>query len=196
MTEAGDDDASRFAAIVEVLRSLTPRGELQLSEITPPEGFAPWSYAVAGDVRPSQHGGDSVLGTGRFIVFYDPSEPEPWNGEFRVVCYAQAPLEADIGMDPFVADVAWSWLTEALAEHGAAYVEPSGTATTAISTGYGELAGRQKGAELELRASWTPSDDELAPHLAAWADLLCMLAGLPPRSEGVTVMSAHRAGRG
>ena len=43
-------------------------------------------------------------------------------------------------------------------------------------------------AEVELRASWSPGasgersglDEDLVAHLAAWCDLLCAVAGLPP----------------
>ena len=83
-----------------------------------------------------------MLGTGRFVLLYDPEEPEAWGGPFRVVCFAQAPLETDIGLDPFVAGVAWSWLEDALAVRGAHYAAASGTATKVISTGFGELAGQ------------------------------------------------------
>ena len=54
-----------------------------------------------------------------------------------------------------------------------------------LSTGFGELAGQSDGAQLELRASWTPLDGDIAAHVEGWGDLLCMLAGLPPTSEGV-----------
>ena len=36
----------------------------------------------------------------RFVLLYDPEEPDAWGGPFRVICYAQAPLETDIGVDP------------------------------------------------------------------------------------------------
>ena len=36
-------------------------------------------------------------------------------------------------------------------------------------------------AELEIRASWTPTDGRIDRHFQAWQDLICMLSGLPPR---------------
>ena len=42
-------------------------------------------------------------------------------GAWRIVCFAQAPLEPDIGVDPLLADVAWSWLVDALDSRRAAY---------------------------------------------------------------------------
>lgn len=111
------------------------------------------------------------------------------------MCFAQAPLETDIGIDPFLADVAWSWLVDALDNRGAGYHSLSGTATKILSTGYGELADQGDGAQIELRASWTPRDHKVGAHVEGWGELLCMLAGLPPAIEGVTMLSARRAGR-
>ena len=97
-----------FGRALTAVRGATIRPELQLGEIPAPGGLAPHAIAMAADVIPVKHGLDSVLGTGRFVLLYDPEEPEAWGGAFRVVCFAQAPLETDIGLDPFVAEVAWS----------------------------------------------------------------------------------------
>jgi Protein of unknown function (DUF3000) len=168
-----------------------PRTELSISEIPAPGSLAPNAVALAADVTPARHGIDSPLGTGRFILLHDPSAPEAWGGQFRVVCFAQAPLETDIGIDPFLADVAWSWLVDALDARGARYISASGTATKILSTGFGELESQGDGALIELRASWTPVDDAIGAHVEGWSELLCMLAGLPPAAEGVSLMSLH-----
>ena len=183
---------AEFATALQSIRAAVSRPELVIEEIPAPAQLAPYSVALAADVRPARHGSDSDLGTGRFILLYDPDEPEAWGGPFRIVCFAQAPLETDIGLDPFLADVAWSWLVDALDARGAKYMAASGTATKVLSTGYGELAHRGDGAQLELRASWTPLDAQIAPHVEGWGELLCMLAGLPPRSEGVTALPRRR----
>ena len=185
-----------FAAALDALRAASPRAELRVSEIPAPGSLAPFAVALAADVTPGSHGADSELGTGRFVLLYDPAEPEAWGGRFRVVCFAQAPLETDIGLDPFLADVAWSWLVDALDARGARYVAASGTATKVLSTGFGELARQGDGAQIEVRASWTPLDAAVGPHVEGWGELLCMLAGLPPRSEGVTVLPRRRKNRG
>jgi hypothetical protein len=150
---------------------------------------------MAGDVRPARHGVDSLLGTGRFVLLHDPAAPEAWGGTFRVVCFAQAPLETDIGLDPFVAGVAWSWLEDALAARSAVYSAASGTATKVLSTGFGELAGQSDGAQLEIRASWTPDQDSIAASVEGWSELLCLLAGLPPTAEAVGLLPHLRAAR-
>jgi hypothetical protein len=171
-----------FAAALESIRAAKSRPELVVTEIPAPAQLAPYSLALAADVRPARHGDDSDLGTGRFILLYDPD--------------AQAPLETDIGLDPFLADVAWSWLVDALDARHAKYTAASGTATKIISTGFGELAAQGDGAQIELRASWSPLETDIAAHVEGWGELLCMLAGLPPTGEGVSLLSTRRTPRG
>lgn len=194
-TVPGASAPPAFASALESIRRSAPRKELAITEITAPSGVAPFSVAFAADVTPARHEGDSELGTGRFILLHDPAGQQGWDGEFRIVCFAQAPLETDIGVDPFLADVAWSWLVDALSARGARYHSLSGTATKILSTGYGELAEQGDGAQIELRASWTPQGTDIAAHVEGWGELLCMLAGLPPSIEGVTMLSSRRAGR-
>ena len=181
-----------FANAVSAVRSATLRSELAVSEIAAPAGVAPWSLALAADVTPTRHGSDSDFGTGRFILLHDPALPEAWGGSFRIVCFAQAPLEAELGVDPFLASVAWSWLVDALDSRGARYTSASGTATKTLSTGFGQLATHEDAAQIELRASWSPLETDLSSHVEAWSDLLCMLAGLPPATEGVSLLAARR----
>ena len=194
-TTSGTKIPVAFEAAVEAVRRARPRPELVVDEITAPAGLAPFSIALSADVTPSRHGTDSDFGTGRFILLHDPSEPEAWGGSFRVVCFVQAPLETEIGVDPLLTNVAWSWLVDALDSRGAHYHSASGTATTILSTGFGELAAQGDGAQIELRASWTPTDHHIAEHVEGWSELLCMLAGFPPAIEGVSLLSAHRVGR-
>ena len=184
-----------FDAAAASLRSAELRRDLTVDEIPAPAGVAPQAIAFAGDVHPPGHGIDSQLGTGRFILLHDPEEPEPWEGSFRIVVYAQAPLERDIGSDPLLPEVAWSWLLSALDDLGAPRHAMSGTATTVLSTGFGGLAEQDANAHIELRASWTPDGPDLGLHLRAWGEFLCALAGLPPTTEGVALMSARRISR-
>ncbi|TAM69988.1 MAG: DUF3000 domain-containing protein [Microbacteriaceae bacterium] len=187
---------AEFAAALDSVKRAKVRPELVVNEIPAPDRLAPYSVALAADVTPVRHGADSELGTGRFVLLYDAEEPEAWGGPFRVVCFAQAPLEMEIGLDPFLADVAWSWLVDALDARGAEYTAASGTATKIISTGFGELARQGDGAQIELRASWSPTQTDVSAHVEGWGELLCMLAGLPPTPDGVSLLSQRRAARG
>lgn len=196
----GDD--ARFEAAAAQLRTAQFRSELQVREIAAPERIAPRSIALAagvvqGSTHPSEEG-DSPFGAGRLILMHDPHSVEDWGAEFRIVCFAQAPLEMEIGIDPFIADVAWSWLIEALESRGAAYDYASGTATKTLSTGFGTLAEQGDAAQIEIRASWTPLGSDFTPHAEAWSELLCLLAGLP-HHEGVASIGRKRTrnnGRG
>ena len=194
-TQASSQTPAAFTAAVDSVTHASIRPELLVTEIPAPGTLAPWSYALAADVSSVSHGSDSELGTGRFVLLYDPSSPDAWGGPFRVICFVQAPLETEMGVDPFIADVAWSWLVDALDARGATYTAASGTATRILSTGFGELEAQGHGAQIEVRASWSPSGPELAAHVEGWGELLCMLAGLPPAVEGVAVLSARRNGR-
>lgn len=166
-----------------------------MHDIPSPSSLAPHAVALSADVMPARHDEDSDLGTGRFILLHDPEGHDAWGGVFRVVCFVQAPLETEIGVDPFLADVAWSWLIDALDTRGAEYSRASGTATKILSSGYGELADQGDGAQIEVRASWTPQHADVTSHVEGWGELLCMLAGLPP-AEGVASLAARRATRG
>lgn len=199
---AGDESA--FAAAVAQLRGARLRRELQVREIPAPERIAPRSIAfsagiVHGSTRPGEHpddeAGDSPFGAGRLILMHDPASADEWGSPFRIVCFAQAPLEMEIGVDPFIADVAWSWLIDALDSRSAAYTYASGTATKTLSTGFGTLEAQGDAAQLEIRASWTPTDTRFAAHAEAWGELLCLLAGLP-HQEGVASLGVKRASRG
>ncbi|MGW9111805.1 DUF3000 domain-containing protein [Microbacterium sp. NPDC055683] len=182
--------AQAFAAAADAVRAAVFRSDLVVASVPAPQGLAPHALALSADVRPGDHG-DSPYGTGRLILLHDPSEPDAWAGAWRIVAFAQAPLEPEIGTDPLLADVTWSWLVDALDSRAAPYHAASGTATKILSKGFGGLAAEGDGAQIELRASWTPQGGFRA-HIEAWAELVCMLAGLPPGSEDIAVFGARR----
>lgn len=185
--------SAEFSRARELVMALTLREDFAVREIPAPSGLAPEALALAGDVRPEDDG-ESLYGTGRLVLLYDPDVPDGWESPWRIVCFAQAPLETEIGVDPLLAEVAWSWLTDALASHHAPYRAASGTATKTLSRGFGTLAEEGDGAQIELRASWSPTEN-IAGHVAAWAELVCMLAGLPPGSERIAVFGARKVER-
>lgn len=170
------------------------RPELLWKEIPSPESVAQQSLALAAGVKQGTGDDtsiDSQAGAGRFMLLYDPESVEEWGSNFRVVCFAQAPLEVEIGLDPFIADVTWAWLLDALETRGASYTNISGTATKIISEGFGGLAYQGKGSQLELRASWSPTGTQFASHAEAWSEVLCSLAGFP-QQEGTVSLDAFR----
>jgi hypothetical protein len=167
------------------------RPELRVTETAAPEGLAPFQRAWAGDVDPSRATNDREFGTGRLVFLYDPSVPEQWGSAYRMVVFAQAPIDSTMGSDEFLPNVAWSWLVDALETRGASYQFPAGTATTVLSTGFGELASKEQGAQVEVRASWSPLSSDLKPHLEAWSEFVCMLAGFPPTPDGVSSLPSN-----
>jgi hypothetical protein len=126
------------------------------------------------------------VASGRLILLYDPAGQEGWQGTMRVVSYVTAELEPDLAADPLLAEVGWSWLTDALAEHAPDHTALAGTVTQTTSTRFGSLAGPPPAAEVEIRASWTPTEADLTAHLTAWCALLASAAGLPP--PGVSLL--------
>lgn len=167
-----------FGQAVASLHTAELRAEVQIEHTPAPARLAPQALALHAEVV----SGHTELATGRFIVLYDPDRPPEWDGCFRLVTYVRAELEPEMVVDPMLAEVSWTWLTEALTDHGAAYVAASGTVSKVSSEGFGGLAVNPPAAEVEIRASWTPDGDQLGSHLAAWTDLLCTAAGLPPRT--------------
>ncbi|WP_087010649.1 DUF3000 domain-containing protein [Leucobacter sp. 7(1)] len=190
-----------FSVAAEQLRTARLRSELVCQEIAPPERVAPDSMALAAGVARGPRRGhaadialDSPYGAGRLILMHDPGSVEEWGGPFRIVCFAHAPLELEIGVDPFISDVAWSWLVDALDTREARHTALSGTATKTISSGFGTLESRGDAAQIELRASWSPLGTDFTAHAEAWSELICLLAGLP-HAEGVESISARRTRR-
>jgi hypothetical protein len=172
-----------FRDAISSLLTTTVRREARVERIRPPQRLAPWSYAVAVDIGTAANP-DSA--TGRLVVLYDPDGAEAWDGEIRLVAFAQADLSPDMAGDPLLPAVGWSWLTESLEHRNAEHTAVGGTVTQTTSTRFGDLHGPTTSSQLELRGSWTATTPDLSRHLQAFVDLLCTAAGLPP--EGVAVI--------
>jgi hypothetical protein len=181
------EDAERpevFRAAVASLTATRARPEVHVEPLRPPQRLAPYSYAIAAEVR-GPDGGEPA--TGRLVLLHDPDGQEAWDGVLRLVAFVSAEMDSQIGVDPMLPAVGWSWLTGALDERGAAYRAAGGTVTQTTSTRFCDIHGPRTTVELELRASWTADTADMGPHLRAFVDLLCTAAGLPP--EGVTILS-------
>ena len=200
-----------FRAAVASMHAARLRPEVFCEDMPAPQRIAPYAAALSADV--TVDGTD--LGTGRIVLLHDPAGNDAWDGTFRCVAYARAEIDLDLVSDPMLAEVGWSWLTEALAAHGAGYTAASGTVTRVATESFGGMAEDGGTAQLEIRASWTPvaapgsadpSTDpsaadadaplDLGPHVEAWGELLCTAVGLPPVPDGVAVMPSRRGQRG
>lgn len=180
-----------FARAVASLRPVRMRSEIRLAEAPAPQRLAPFAIALTAEVGDRA---DSEIATGRFVVLHDPAGQESWQGCSRIVAYVRAELEPEMAADPFLTAVAWTWLAESLARRAPApqHRALGGTVTRVGSETFGTLAARAPVAHVELRVSWTPDDDDLAPHLEAWGDVLASAAGLPPLPAGVAALPSRR----
>ncbi|MCX2185156.1 DUF3000 domain-containing protein [Streptomyces sp. SKN60] len=170
-----------FRRAVEGLRAARLRPEIEVDPTRPPQRLAPHAYALEAAVV----AGEEDLADGRLVLLHDPAGHEAWKGTFRLVTLVRAELEPEMAADPLLPEVCWSWLTGALDARGLAYGEASGTVTMAGSHYFGGLAERRPATQIEIRASWSPEAGpagvpDTGAHLAAWCDLLCQVAGLPP----------------
>ena len=191
--EVPGDTSAEFTQALRDLREVQLRPEVRLTEVPAPSRIAPYAVALTAEVVTAglQTEGDE-LASGRFVLLHDPSAPEPWDGVWRAVTFARAELEPELANDPVLGGVGWSWLMDALAQHDAPYVAEGGTVTRVVSESFAGLAERETTVEMEIRASWTPTGPNLGAHLQAWAELLCMIAGLPPLPEGVVALPGRR----
>jgi hypothetical protein len=179
-----------FTRAVACLRAGRPRPEITLAEVPAPQRLAPFGYALSGAVMRGDDRADDEVATGRLILLHDPAGHEAWDGTMRLVTYVTAELEPELAADSLLPAVGWSWLVDALEISGAAYINLGGTVTQTLSTRFGVLAGPPTSADIEIRASWTPLDDDLGAHLDGWCGLLALTAGLPP--PGVTALPERR----
>ncbi|WP_434063500.1 DUF3000 domain-containing protein [Pengzhenrongella frigida] len=181
---------AEFARALHSLRATRVRTEVHLEEVPGPGRVAPFSVALTAEVVDPHT--DDELASGRFVVLHDPAGQEAWDGTFRLVTLVRARLEAELGAEDLLAEVAWTWFADALADAGVHPRAAGGTVTRILSKSFGSLADRPDEIEVEIRASWTAPDGDLGPHLRAWSVLLCQAAGLPPLPPGVTAMGSRR----
>ena len=194
-----------FQDAVATMHAARLRPEIRCEEMPAPQRIAPYATALTADVTVE----DTDLGTGRIILLHDPAGNDAWDGTFRCVAYARAEVDLEQAVDPMLGAVGWSWLVEALQAHQARYAAISGTVTRVSTESFGGMAEEGGTAQIEVRASWTPlpataeelvgpdpAPLDLAPHVEAWAEMLCTAVGLPPVPDRVAVMPRRRGQRG
>ncbi|WP_062293512.1 DUF3000 domain-containing protein [Demequina phytophila] len=161
------------------LRDAPTHPSVRLTEVPAPHRIAPYAAAISGEI-------EDLEASGRFVILHDPAGQAAWEGTMRIVALVKASADPEIGRDELWGDVAWSWLSESLA--GAPHRARGGTVTKVTSQSFGEMGDRPDEVNIELRASWTPTTTDLAPHIAAWTDLMAACAGVPPTPHGVRTL--------
>jgi hypothetical protein len=182
-------DQFLFEKFCSDARAFQSRVEITFEEVPAPQRLAPHAVAFSIDVEVQ---GDDVA-TGRFVLLHDPAGQEAWEGKFRAITFIRSAIEEDLQSDPLLTDVAWSWVSESLDLVGASYLATSGTVTKVSSASYGQLSEQDQSSEIEIRASWTPSNSaKLMDHLNAWMRMIETVSGLTPIAEGVSALNTRR----
>ena len=176
-----------FEQILADISALKVRNEILLEPVPAPQKLAPFAYAMTADVLED-------AATGRVVLLHDPKGQEGWSGNFRCVTFVRAAIDTEMASDPLLCDVGWTWLMESLKRNDCDFVAPSGTVTRVASASYGTLENRDEDSELEVRASWTPTNgNDIAKHVLAWIELLEISAGLAPIPQGVTQLGRSKS---
>jgi hypothetical protein len=188
--------AERFDRVAKAVLDLPTRPEVSLDEVPAPSRLASFGVALSADVLD----GEDELASGRLVLLHEPGGHEAWDGEYRCVAFVRATVETDLAADPMLPGVGWSWLLEALESHSVAFVAVGGTVTAVVNESFGSMDHQEGGAEVEIRASWTPLFDgdgdleqQARSNATAWLDLMCTAAGLTPLPDGVVALPRQRA---
>ncbi len=178
---------SQFEHLVEEVRRAPLRPEITTEEVPAPMRLAPFALAISAEVLE----GEDDLSNGRLVLLFDPEGVDAWNGNTRLVSFTKARVEADLASDPLLTQVGWSWLLDCFEQRGIKANELSGTVTRTSSESHGELDSHLLDGTIEIRASWTVTE-QLGLHVAAWGDLLCQAAGLQPLPTGMSRIKKAR----
>jgi hypothetical protein len=188
--------AERFDRVASAVRSVPTRQEVSLDQVPAPTRLASFGVALSADVLD----GDDELASGRLVLLHEPGGHEAWDGDYRCVAFVRATVETDVAADPMLPAVGWSWLLEALEAQSVQYVAVGGTVTSVTNESFGSMAHEPGGAQVEIRASWTPTigvgtdlEAQARSNAQAWIDLMCTAAGLAPLPDGVVALPRQRA---
>lgn len=178
-------------ATLDAVRSAPVRAGVSTQETPSPSRVAPQSVALLAEVAAADPTAEP-LASGRWVALHDPTEPDGWKGPWRIVTLTTTAVEPERADDLLVGDPGELWLRECLARQGCRAAALSGTTTRVTSEAFGEREHVGVEVTLEIRASWTPLDDDLMPHLEAWRDLLVTAAGLPQTPADVVCLHGAR----
>jgi len=184
-----------FETRVQALLDVPIRPEFSIEQAPSPQRLAPHAFTLTADAvtdgSSASVGAHVESASGRFVILHDPDGVDEWEANDRIVIFARCDVEPELLADPLIHEVAWSWVTEALDNHEVAQL--GGTVTVSSGTSFGSMVERPGDGLVEIRASWTPLEDDLTIHLSLWIEILATLAGLPPVPAGVATVGGRRA---
>lgn len=185
------DVPAEFALAALSLESPFLRGEVETTQIPSPKGIAPTALAFAAEV-PNKADTATSRGVGRIVFIHDPDQFAVWGSNFRVIAYGKSPVETDTHRDEDPAHYYWNLLIRALEKHHVSYSNEAGTVTKMTSTGMGSLGNEAAASEVELRASWSPTEANFGDHFAAWQDLIATMAGNLLEGEDIAPLARSK----
>ncbi|MDO5048415.1 MAG: DUF3000 domain-containing protein [Actinomycetaceae bacterium] len=171
------------------LRDVSPNTALELEEVPAPRKIAP--YAAALRAFTVAEDDEIPIATGRFVVLYDPQKQPGWNSRFRIIVHVRSQMDPELGTDPLLGEVVWSWAHDALDDAGANARDMNGTVTRELSETFGGLHLSRSDVEIEMRASWSPATNDLGPHMQAWMSLIARTAGTFEDLDSTTEPVTH-----
>ena len=184
-----------FETRVQALLDVPIRPEFSIEQAPSPQRLAPHAFTLTADAvtdgSSASVGAHVESASGRFVILHYPDGVDEWEANDRIVIFARCDVEPELLADPLIHEVAWSWVTEALDNHEVAQL--GGTVTVSSGTSFGSMVERPGDGLVEIRASWTPLEDDLTIHLSLWIEILATLAGLPPVPAGVATVGGRRA---
>lgn len=184
---------AEFGVVLESLRHAQIRPEVTVEEVPPPVQIAPFAVALSASASALDEDDEPAV-EGRFLVLFDPAGQVSWDGQFRIVTLTRSSVDPDMGADPLLPQVAWSWLIESLAAAGVTPASEAGTVTRVLSESFAGLESKPDEVDVEIRASWSPESGDVSAHLQAWSQFLCTVAGIEPQPAGVRVLRQARHG--
>ncbi|MDO5034957.1 MAG: DUF3000 domain-containing protein [Actinomycetaceae bacterium] len=157
------------------LRRVEQKGGIEIEEVPAPRKIAPYAAALRAYTLAEED--ELPIATGRFVILYDPASQPGWHSNFRIIVHVRSQMDPELGNDPLIGEVVWSWAHDALDEAGANAKAMNGTVTRELSETFGGLELSGSDVEIEMRASWSPGTSDLGPHMEAWLRLIERTAG-------------------
>jgi hypothetical protein len=220
-----DDGPAQFRRAVKALRTAVVRPEVVLTEAPAPQRIAPYAAAVGADVVVGGEelatgrlvllhdpaGQDAWAGTFRVVTFIRAGlEPEiaadpllsgvGWTWLLEALEARSALFTEASGTVTRVASESFGALAdrpcEAEVEIRASWTPIGRTPIGRTPIGRTPIGRTPIGANPNgAKPSGTDLGDRVHDHLAAWCELLCTTAGLPPVPPGVIALAARRGPR-